>query len=56
MLLKVIKEKGLVSHPPWISKAIQMFQLSNVFHGLYFLQKFFLSFYIREEKFLYVII
>ena len=39
MLNKVITEKGLIGHQPWVSKTIQMFQLSSVFHGLYIPKK-----------------
>ena len=35
MLNKVVTEKGLIAHQPWVSKAIQMFQLSSVFHGVF---------------------
>lgn len=35
ILNKLIKEKGLIAYPSWISKAIQLYQLSTVFHGLF---------------------
>lgn len=33
MFTKLITEKGLVAHAPWVSNAMQLFQLSNVYHG-----------------------
>ena len=30
---KIVQEKGLVAHPPWVSKAVQLYQLSKVYHG-----------------------
>ncbi len=33
ILTKNVQEKGLIAHPPWISKATQLYQLSKVYHG-----------------------
>eukprot|EP00794_Sanderia_malayensis_P000407 gene407-1042_t len=33
-LIKIVQEKGLVAHPPWILKAMQLYQLSKVFQGV----------------------
>ena len=33
IVTKLVTEKGLVAHPPWMLKAIELYQLSTVHHG-----------------------